>query len=365
MSPVTRIARRKRKQNRLQNIAPTVAVFVSLFVISLLVFFEMQTPPPQDSLHAGLPFTAFMGKFRVALHLTIAFLLILTALTLRIRCAMQSEDHRQTLAVLTSIGATRRQRRAVLISDITGLYLPPAVAGVLSGILPGIRIGQRFWNSTAVPPSPLWYAVVAVGLVVAAVLLIGLCVFLPHVSLKRTAVIQSVKKQNPKASEERHGYRRSRTYRTQTLLKRLAKKSTDYHAATYTRIALSFAASALYPLVALWLFWCVGDTEVILDNNPYDGIDTTGAVLAAMDDLFRFLGWAFLLLAGMGLLQTVLMARTQIAARRKSAHTYLLVGMPPSDIRKMIRLELSGVVWRSAIMLLFFGLVIGTCYGMI
>ena len=194
--------------------------------------------------------------------------------------------------------------------------------------------------------------------------MISLCYLLPNISFKRRSVIQSVKKQNTEASELRHGYRQSYTFRSQSLLKRLAKKSIDYYGTVYNKIALSFASSIMYPLLAILLFWNIGNADIVLDTNPYDGIDTTAAVLAVVDKILVFLGLCFLVLTFVGIMQAVFMARMQIFARKESAHIYLSIGMPETDIQKMIRLEIKSVLFRSFICLIFAGVIVSALFGM-
>ena len=194
--------------------------------------------------------------------------------------------------------------------------------------------------------------------------LISLCYLLPNMNLKRKSVIQSVKKQNTEASEQRHGYRQSYTFKSQSLLKRLAKKSIDYYGTVYNKIALSFASSAMYPLLAILLFWNIGNTDIVLDTNPYDGIDTTAAVLAVVDKILVFLGLCFLVLTFVGTMQAVFMARMQFLARKESTHIYLSIGMPETDITKMIRLEIKSVLFKAFICLLFAGIIVSALFGM-
>ena len=117
-----------------------------------------------------------------------------------------------------------------------------------------------------------------------------------------------------------------------------------------TRFSLP-TGSALYSLLAILLFRNIGNTDIILDTNPYDGIDTTAAVLAVVDKILVFLGLCFLVLTFVGIMQAVFMARMQFLARRESAHIYLSIGMPETDIKKMIFLEMRSVLLKSFIWL--------------
>ncbi len=366
MSPITKIALRRLKNNITKSIYLVIAIFLSMTIISLFVFFQLQTTTVKNPSYAGLPFGEFMGKLRLAMNITIAFLVAITFITIRIHCGMRNEDNLQTLAVLTSVGASGSQKRKLLIADILLLYLPPIILGTIIGIVPGIKIGNSFVGvSETLSTSPIQYIIVAALVIASAFFLVLLCNYLPSFRIKRRSVIQSVKKQNLKASEERHGYRESQTYRSQTLLKRLAKKSIDYYSQTYNRIAISFATAALYPILSVMLFWCIGKADVVIDNNPYDGIDTSTAVLAVIDKLLVFLGVSFLVLTCMGIMQALIMSRIQIAARRNSTRTYLSIGMPGEDINKMIHLELRSVIFKVVTILIFSIMIIGACYSAI
>lgn len=366
MSPVTKIALRRIKKNSRRCIFLAIAVLFSMLMISFFVFFELQTFAAQSPAYKGLPFTDFLNKVKACMNVTAAVLVIITFLTVRIYCSMRSEENKGTLAVLASVGATGFQRRKLIAAEVFILYLPSTLVGVYLGMLPGVSLGNLFAGGAEIAASSYFaYALFALVLVVAGMLLISLCYLLPSVSFKRRSVIQSVKKQNAEASEQRHGYRQSSAFKSQSLLWRLAKKSIDYHSNVYGKIALSLASAALYPILAVLLFWNIGNSNVVLDKNPYDGIDTSAAVLAAVDKILVFLGLCFLVLTFVGMLQAVFMARMQYLTRQKSAHMYLSIGMPKSDIKKMIFLELRGVLVKAFIWVLFSSLVISTCFEML
>lgn len=278
---------------------------------------------------------------------------------------MRSEELSQTLAILTSLGATENQKKELILIELYALYLPPTVIGVICGSIPGTALGRSFQGVSQASISYFGILVLAaVLLIVFSLLLITLSKFLPTVKLKKTSVIQSVKQQNVKAAMEKHSYRQSNTFRSQSLLKKLSKKSVDYYNSTYNGIALTFATSVMYPILALLLFWNIGNSEIVLDTNPYDGFDTTTAVLAVVSRLLLFLGGCFFVLTVVGIIQTVFMARMQYMNRKRSANIYLSIGMPESDIKKMIALELRSVLLRSFFYLLFGVLLANTCYIM-
>ena len=59
------------------------------------------------------------------------------------------------------------------------------------------------------------------------------------------------------------------------------------------------------------------------------------------------------------------MARMQFLARRESAHIYLSIGMPETDIKKMIFLEMRSVLLISFIWLLVSSFVVSACFEML
>lgn len=365
MSPITRIALRRIKQNWRKSIFLIVVILFSMLMISFFMFFELQTLITQNPTYKDLPFTEFLNNVRLCMNITIVFLVFITFLTVRTYCSMRNDENTGTLAVLTSIGATEYQKRSLIITEIAILYVPPTVLGVCIGIIPGVNMGNLFQGTSGSSElNHLLYGILAIGIIVAGMLLISLCYFIPNIKLKKHSVIQSVKKQNTKASEQRHGYRQSQTFKNQMLLKRLAKKSIDYYGKTYNSIALSFASSALYPVLAVLLFWYVGNTDIVLDTNPYDMIDTTAAVLEVVDNILLFLGGCFLVLTCVGILQAVFMARMQFVTRKETAYIYLSIGMPDSDIKKMIRLELQSVLLRSFVFLFLASFIANACFGM-
>ncbi len=365
MSPVTKIALRRIKKNRRKSICLSVAVLFSMLLISFFIFFEWQTLMTQDPSYNGLPFTAFLNKVRACMNITVAVLVIITFLTVRTYCAMRNEENKDTLAVLTSVGATDSQKRKLTVAELAILHLPSTVIGVCLGIFPGVWLGSLFSGKAQMAASSYWqYGLLALLIVVAGLLLISLCYWLPTVTVKRRSVIQSVKKQNMRESELRHGYRQSQTFKNQALLKRLANKSMEYYGKVYNKIALTLASSALYPILGVFLFLSIGNEDIVLDTNPYDGIDTAASVLAAVDKILVFLGACFLVLTFVGIVQAFFMARMQALARKESARIYLSVGMPEEDIKKMIRLELRSVCLKAFVWLFFSCLIIKACFEM-
>ncbi len=348
MKPIAKIALRRLRKNSRSSIFLMIAILFSMLMISFFVFFELQTLIAQNAIYHDLPFTEFLGKVRMCMTLTIALLLIVTFLTVKTHCSIRNRENEEVLAVLTSVGATARQKRKLVMIEVILLYLPPTLIGICAGVFPGILIGNVFVGVIGIQLSHLLlYTLVAVCMIFLGMLMIVLCCFLPGIRLKRQSVIRSVRKQNDQASEQTHGYRQSKTFKSQSLLKRLAKKSTDYYGKTYHGIALALACAAMYPVTALLLFWHIGNTDIKLDGNPYDGVETTAAVLSAVNKIFLFLVLCFVILTLVGIIQVILMARKQYLTRKQSARVYVSIGIPESDVKRLILLEMSSVLLRS------------------
>lgn len=363
-SPVTRIAIRRIHHNWRRCLLLSVAVLFSTLMISFFLFFEFQLQASSYTAYAGLPFTEFLDCLIRCMNITLFFLVLITPLTVRTYCRIRDKENAVVLAVLASLGATERQKRQLSITEITVLYLPPVASGACLGGIPGITVGRLFVGTTKTD-TPVPYIFLAIGMIFAGMLLITLCHWFPHLRRTKRSVIQSVKSQNLKASEQRHGYRQSHTFQNQILLKRLAKKSIDYYEKTYNGIALTLASSALYPILSILLFWHIGSVEIVLDSNPFDVIDTTAVTLKAVDNLLLFLGGCFLVLTCVGAMQVAFMARMQFTTRKKTAQIYLSIGMSELDIKKMIRLELQSVWLRSFVYLLFGSLIANACFSLL
>ncbi len=363
MPPVTKIAIRRLRRGLYKNILLSVAVLFSFAVMSVLIFFELQMSVAGVGAYKDLPFDEFAAKLEICINITVLFLVIITAVTFRLHCGMRADENAPLLAVLTGIGATELQKSALINTDIFLLYLPSIVLGTFLGAPVGIIAGNSLFGVYGRSDIPA-YAFTAAVIVFFGFLLSVLCSYLPTVSFKKGSVIGAVRRQNPKASAERHGYRSSETYRRGSLLRRLARKSSDYYHKAYGRIALSFAIAALYPLLAVMLFVGITGLDVVIDINPYDGADTFSAVMEALENIIFFLGFCFAALAVIGALQAMLMTKMHALERRSTARTYLSIGMTSDDLSKMIRYELLGVTFKVCVILLFSVLVIGTFLGM-
>ncbi len=362
-TPVTKIARQRLRRDLRGGIFSALAVFLSVFMIALLLFFAQYTQVTENSEREKLPFEEFLLQTELAVNITVILVAIVTLLTLRIHCRMKNEANKQTLALLTSLGATGWHKLKLLLYEILLLYLPPVALGVALGLPTGISLGERF---TGVGGAELFsYSADAVMLVAAAFFAVFMCAALPSIEFRRQSLIASVRKHDQRASEERHGYRQSMVYKSQNIISRLSKKCVDYHYASYNRIAVSFALAVLYPVIAWRLFDSIAKTDIVLDFNPFDSVHTSSAVISAAREIFVFLGTICFALTCIGIVQAVVMARIQLERREKTLRVYLTLGMTRADTRKLMRMEIRYVLLKSAVILLFVGLAIRACYEII
>lgn len=363
MSPVTKISIRKLKSNKVRSAVSAISVLFSMLLISFFAAFEFEVLMYNNPEYEALPFTEFMAKVSVYINISIAVLLIITILTVRTHCVIRNEENKQILGVLTSIGASRAQKTRLILTDILVLHLPSVFIGVITGVLSGATVGIKF-NGLSYSVADDLTALLLFMLLITlfSIVLILLCSFLPAIGMKRTAIIQSVKKQNSEAAEQTHGYRKSNTYRSQKLMKRLAQKSIDYYARTYNMIAITFASSAVYPILAVMLFCNIANESFVADDNPYDGVDTIASTSEIVGGILAFLSCCFLVLTCIGIIQAVLMSRIQITARKRSAQAYLAIGMTADDVKKLIGMELRGVGMRTLVILIFAVMILNTCF---
>ena len=179
------------------------------------------------------------------------------------------------------------------------------------------------------------------------------------------SAIERLRRRGRSVSTEVHSYRQSKTYRHQSLLKRLATKSVDFYKARYGSLALSLAVSAFYPLLAILLMYHLMNASVMMDTNPFDLADTADAVAASVTGLLAIIAAGFLLLTAQGVWGGVLLIRTQLEQRKPAGRAYLSMGMTERDFRRVMLLEMRSMLLRSALYLLLFLLIANFCFSQI
>ncbi|MBQ2766956.1 MAG: hypothetical protein IJF49_02645 [Clostridia bacterium] len=368
MSPIRKIALRRIKQAPIKHLLLFAAILVSMMLISMLVFFSAETILRQNLAEKELPLSSFLQTVRLCITVAAGFLVLCSAIMIRIHIGLNRKQNEQLLAVLTSVGASPAQKKAFPFTQLQLIYAPAALCGILPGSLLGVTLGRRFLGTLGAlispAPSALLYLGVLLAQVIVGVGITALCCLLPQITFTPRSVISALKRQNPRAAVTSHSYRQSNTFKQKSLLRRLAQKSVDYSAPTYHTISLSFSISAFYPILMLLMMWHLLHVKVVLDANPFDGIETTGAVVSAVSHLFLCLGIFFLLLTLIGLASAWLMVRLQYANRRAAGKTYFSIGMDNADFRRVMRHELQTLILRSAIVLLIGTMIANTAFLM-
>ncbi len=367
MTPVRKIALRRIRNAPGQSLLIFLSLLFSVMLITCFVFFKAESLLREDPALASLPIGTFLIRVRSAMDAAILFLVLTAAITLRVQSNLRRRQNTRALAVLTSVGATAKQRRALVTAELRLLYYPAVLAGTLLGAAPGILFARSFPGAAQGSFSAGWMCLIYLALwlvlVLLGMILVTLCVCVPEFGSGRGSAIGRIRGQAT-ASTERHSYRQSKTFREQSILRRLAQKCADYHRAAYSKIALSFSVSAFYPILALLLSAHVLGAEVTLDANPYDGVDTAGSAIGVIRGLVAFLGGSFAVLMIFGAVGGVLMARLQYADRLAARQAYLAVGLTETDFRALLRREMATVTLRALVFLLIWSMAANAVFVM-
>ena len=325
ISPVTKVAvRRIKKQAGKSALFAGTILFLSALATFLLSFFADFSAA---DLANGAAFSVFSQKMQFYAGMATALLLAGTVLTVLDYSSMRRKECADVMAVLTSVGANKRQKRRLFWAELWILCYPPFLLGAFSGaLIASLYTGESF---------SLFEALLVFF---AGCLFATISYFLP--SFSRRTVIQSVKKQNLNADRETHGYRQSRTFRSQSLLKRLADKSVDYYVDAYKRIASSLALAAFYPTLAFLLFQRIAKIDVFVDG---------GGDLVAFDKILVFLFVAFLILTLLGMVHVFLLVRAHLASRKETEKIYLSIGLTKREYRRIGMLEMRGIALRAIV----------------
>ena len=325
ISPVVKIAVRRIKKQKAKSFLFFLTIF---FLVGLASFFIgfLQGFSFGD-LAAGEAFAVFRRKLGSCVAVAVLFLVAGALVAVRDHSGMRRRECADVMAVLTSVGASRRQKRALPLVELILLCYPAVFIGAFAGaLLACLYVGDPF--------SPVTALLVFFG----GCACITASYFLP--SFKKRSVIQSVKKQNPTADSETHGYRQSRTFRSQSLLKRLADKSIDYYMDTYRRIASAFALAAFYPVLAFFLFDKIAKEEVYVGGS---------GDLLTFDRILSFLVLAFFVLTLLGAAHVYLLMRAHLANKKPQERVYLSIGLTAREYKRIGHLEMRGLALRAIV----------------
>ncbi len=363
---VRRIAVRRIRQAGRESALFLLTLGSSVLAIACLGALALQAATAKSPAYEDLPFQGFLVQFSACLRATALILAAVTAVMLLGHSRRRADGNAHTLAVLTGIGATAAQRRRLLWVEAGTLYLPVLLVATPLGVALGTLMGRRFLQ--AGPLSLMeWLGILllTLGVLLGGGAVIALGVAVASLGRRRRPVIRVIRRQNAAAAQENHSYRNSKTFRARHILARLAHKNVDFHAAAYRRIALALSLAGLYPVLLIRAILTLGEVEVVVDTNPYDGIDTAAAVMEAVDRLAVALAVALLLLTALALGQAVSLLRLLLAERRRTAQVYLTVGLTEGERRRMLRMELARVLPWTLIGWLLLGVVAVTAFGLL
>ena len=366
-SLLRRIAVRRLKKSR-ETVLLALGMLFSVLLISFFLFFTVTVKGESNILAQGLPHVKFVRSVADGMSLAATLLSIATLMTMRTWAKLSTEASAGTVAVLHSMGATASQRRYLLLTELSMQYLPSLLIGTTVGAVGGLWMsGSLLGGAVDVTASAPAYALLWLAILLVSGGLLVLCYTLPHIRIKglSPSATESLRRRGRSVSTEVHSYRQSKTYRHQSLLKRLATKSVDFYKARYGSLSMSLAVSAFYPLLAILLMYHLMDASVMMDTNPFDFADTSDAVAASVTGLLTIIAAGFLLLTAQGVWGGVLLIRTQLEQRKPAGRAYLSMGMTERDFRRVMLLEMRSLLLRSALYLLLFLLIANFCFSQI
>lgn len=366
-SLLRRIAVRRLKKSR-ETVLLALGMLFSVLLVSFFLFFTVTVKGESNILAQGLPHVKFVRSVADGMSLAATLLSIATLMTMRTWAKLSTEASAGTMAVLHSMGATASQRRYLLLTELSMQYLPSLLIGTTVGAVGGLWMsGSLLDGAVDITANAAGYVLLWLTILLVSGGLLVLCYTLPHIRIKglTPSAIERLRRRGRSVSTEVHSYRQSKTYRHQSLLKRLATKSVDFYKARYGSLALSLAVSAFYPLLAILLMYHLMNASVMMDTNPFDLADTADAVAASVTGLLAIIAAGFLLLTAQGVWGGVLLIRTQLEQRKPAGRAYLSMGMTERDFRRVMLLEMRSMLLRSALYLLLFLLIANFCFSQI
>ena len=360
-----RIAVRRLKESR-ETVLLALGMLFSCLLVSFFLFFAVTVREGTTALAAGLPHIDFVRGAADGMNVAALLLTLATVLSIRTWAGLSADASAHTVTVLHSMGATAAQRRYLLWTELSMQYMLSLLVGTTVGAVGGTLTAHTLIGNPAVALFDLGivYALLWMAILLGGWVILILCYTLPHLRIKglTPSITESLRRRGHAVSTEVHSYRQSKTYRRQSFLNRLAKKSVDFYQTRYRSLALSLAVSVFYPLLAVLLLYHLLGASVTLDTNPFDGIDTMDAVMGSVMSLLAVVGLGFLLLTAQGIWGGSLLIRTQLAQRRQAGRAYLAMGMTERDFRRVTALELRSLLLRSGLYLLLFVLIANFCF---
>jgi len=345
-----------KKASAFQAISVFIAVCTTSFFLTTVFILSSATFSKSSPDEAKLisSFIKEVTSFFVSGGIIIA---IICAISVTVFLKMRADDEKSFYATLTSIGATVKQKIAISLIMSLIVYLIPVITSSIIGALLGKYLTGIFAHGLGLKlnQSTAWLFIAGM-ISFFAVLLIVICA----ITATKTGVslIQQLRRHNTVETEARHSYRNSYTYRTMAVEKRIAKRSVDYYAPTYRRISLMITSIAAYPILTILFFGLISRAKIVVDINPYDGIDTSSAVLNSVTLTVTLCAVVFSVLFVLGILQVVAMTKAQTKLREATLSIYKSIGMTENGIRQVLLYEYRTVVFRSFVAIIFIAILL-------
>lgn len=339
------LLRRGGKQTRMQAVAVLLSMLTLSFFLCLWVALNGLSALP------SIPYRKFLSDLLSTTRAVTAVLAAPALLSLYVYCGMQREERTRFYATLASLGATATQCRRLLLCESALLYLLPAAAGALLGILPAVIFSRLLTGVIGLSAVRLPLLSLSLALLLLSCVL---SLLLGHVPLPRgRALTPLLRAHNEEEAQEPHHYRRSYTFRHMPLLQRIAKKSVDYYKNAYRRISLVLSSVTLYPILAFVFFASLSGSSITLDSNPFDGVNQEAASAATIGGILLFAGLALLSLCLLGVFQAVYMIRIHNEKRKGTLHVYRTVGMTEQELHRVLHYEYRTVLLHAFVYTVF------------
>ena len=366
MNILFRVSTAKIKGHGKLSALQSLAIFASMLVVSFFIFFISSVEAYRASSHGfGLEATggelqstiislnSFFDSVISTVSVAAAAVIVLCSVSIFSFSRVGAEKNKRLYATLTSLGATRRQCQIISLTESALVYGLPTLLGSYAGMIPSVLFAEAvigvFDSDYSVAPvssaPPLILSVV--------VFIIILITTHSHSIGKGDSIIEAVKAHNESEANATHSYRRSYTFRSMSLEKRLARKNVSYHKSEYIRIALMLLCCIAYPLIAFYFFYTVNGIS-ITDYTPGYGIDTEAIVLVIAGRLAIFGIIALLALTLLGIFQATYLIRLHYRSRKPALKAYRSLGMTDKSIGKMLRYEYRTVVFYTLVCLIAF-----------
>lgn len=273
--------------------------------------------------------------------------------------SMHYDRQSAMLGVLDSLGASRAQMCRLLLAEARMLSAWSLPLGLLLGTifsllpLPGIKAGA----GRELFLLPILYLFVRAAVAAAALL--------PLMRRSGAAAIVQLRQNDNPIFMRRKSYRRSNTFRALSVPAQLGRKNVDHYARRYRAIAVTFACAASVLLIGIILYHYLGAVSVVLDENPYDGVDTTAASTSAVLGVLSLTAVLSLLLSTMAAFHAANVIFGIMRDRRREFAVLQSIGMDRRQIDEMVIGECGMIGMMTVGWCFFFSLLISAAFSVI